>query len=268
MNHTDLAKTPFVTTEGIHNLRDYGGYPVIGGGRVRSGLLFRSGQHNEASDGDLEVLHRLDIRTVIDLRGKSERTRFPCRRHPGFSARVVAFDGETTSAPPHEAGAGNEGRFPALTPSLARERMLAVYRRMPENPAMVVMFGRFLEALADRDGASLVHCFAGKDRTGIAASLLLHVVGVHRDDIVDEYMKTNDAPTAHVLERQSLPRIEAHYGPVEPEARNALIGVRPEYIETYFSAIDREHGSTDNFLKRALGVDEQRKARLIERLVG
>lgn len=266
---TDHASLPpFLETEGIHNLRDYGGYVVAGKGRVRTGLLYRSGQHIEASDSDLEALRRLDIRTVIDLRGTSERDRFPCRRHPGFTARVIAFDGETTSSPPHEAGAGTDRAGAGMTASLAYERMRAVYQRMPQNPAMVAMFASYLEALADRDGASLVHCFAGKDRTGIAASLLLHAVGVHRDDIVTEYMKTNLAPTVHVLERQSLPRIEAHYGPVDHAAREALIGVRPEYIETYFAAIESEHGSTDRFLERALGVDEKRKARLIERFVG
>jgi protein-tyrosine phosphatase len=272
-----LPDSSFLTTDGIHNLRDYGGYGVSGGGRVRTGLLFRSGQHIEATDSDLEALRRLDIRTVIDLRGKSERLRFPCRRPSEFAARVIAHDGETTSSPPHEGGAGTDQgrgestgeRAPAaMTASLAHERMLSIYTRMPSNSAMIAMFGAYLEALADRDGASLVHCFAGKDRTGIAASLLLHAIGVHRDDIVTEFLKTNLAPTVHVLERQSLPRIEAHYGPIDAEARAALLGVRSEYIETYFAAIENEHGSTDNFLARALGVDDKRKARLIERFVG
>ncbi|MBA4081322.1 MAG: protein-tyrosine-phosphatase, partial [Erythrobacter sp.] len=72
---------PFYVTQGIHNLRDYGGYAVAGGGRVREGVLLRSGQHMEASDADLALLDMLDIRTVIDLRGTSEREGFPCRRH-------------------------------------------------------------------------------------------------------------------------------------------------------------------------------------------
>ena len=55
--------------------------------------------------------------------------------------------------------------------------MLTLYTRMPENPAMQVIFGQYLRTLADRDGASLVHCFAGKDRTGIAAALLHHILG-------------------------------------------------------------------------------------------
>ena len=254
---------PFYVTQGIHNLRDYGGYPVPGEGRVRSGVLLRSGQHMEASDADLALIDALDIRTVIDLRGVSEREDFPCRRHPNFTAQVIAHDGETSNSPPHEGGGGRI----VMTPEKARERMLAVYTRMPVNPAMIAMFSRYLAALDANDGGSLVHCFAGKDRTGIAVALLLHTLGVHYDDIVAEFLLTNDAPTREILERQSLPRVEAHYGAIEPEALHNLMGVLPEYIETYFAEVTRDHGSVDAYLATRLGVDEARKARLRAKLV-
>jgi protein tyrosine/serine phosphatase len=254
---------PFYLTQGIHNLRDYGGYAVVGGGRVRSGVLWRSGQHMEASDDDLALIEALDIRTVIDLRGVSEREGFPCRRHPNFAAQVIAHDGETSNSPPHEGGGGRI----VMTPEKARERMLAVYTRMPVNPAMIDMFSRYFKALDEHDGGSLVHCFSGKDRTGIAVALLLYVLGVHHDDIVREFLLTNEAPTRAILERQSLPRMEAHYGAIEPEALHNLMGVLPEYIDTYFAEVTRDHGSLDNYLARKLGVDEARKARLRAKLV-
>ncbi len=255
--------SPFVPTEGIHNLRDYGGYGVPGAGRVKTGLLLRSGQHMEATDADLATLARLDIRTIIDLRGASERTSFPCRRHPQFDAHIIAYDGETTNSPPHEGGGGKV----EMTPDMARERMIAVYTRMPNNPAMLDMFTRYFAALATRDGASLVHCFAGKDRTGVAASLLLHVLGVSRDDVVAEFLRTNDAITTHVLERQSLPRVQVHYGEIAPEAKRNLMGVLPEYIDTYFAEAQRIAGSLDTYLAEALGVDEARKEQLRARFI-
>jgi protein tyrosine/serine phosphatase len=257
------AGAPFIAAEGIHNLRDYGGYAVPDAGRVKTGLLWRSGQHMEASDADLALLHTLDIRTIIDLRGVSERTGFPCRRHPEFAAHVIAHDGETSNSPPHEGGGGKV----TMTPQRARERMIAVYTRMPVNPAMIAMFTRYFAVLDEREGASLVHCFAGKDRTGIAASLLLHVLGVHRDDVIAEFLRTNDAPSRHVLERQSLPRMVEHYGAIEPEALHNLMGVLPEYIATYFAEVERDHGSIDAYLATILGVDEARKARLRDKLV-
>ncbi len=254
---------PFFVTQGIHNLRDYGGYGVPGGARVKTGVLFRSGQHIEASDTDLALIDALDIRTVIDLRGTSERTGFPCRRHANFAAQVIAYDGETSNSPPHEGGGGRI----VMTPEKARERMLAVYTRMPVNPAMIWVFREYFNALDANEGGSLVHCFAGKDRTGIAASLLLHVLGVHHDDIVAEFLLTNEAPTRAILERQSLPRMEAHYGAIEPEALHNLMGVLPEYIDTYIAKVTDDHGSLDAYLATILGVDEARKQRLIDRFV-
>jgi protein-tyrosine phosphatase len=98
-------------------------------------------------------------------------------------------------------------------------------------------------------------------------ALLLHVLGVHHDDIVSEFLLTNDAPTRDILERQSLPRMEAHYGMIEPEALHNLMGVLPEYIDTYVSEVTRDHGSLDDYLKARLGVDEARKQRLKAKLV-
>lgn len=256
-------KSRFIPTQGIHNLRDYGGWAVPGAGRVKTGLLWRSGQHIEASDADLQTLHSLGIRTIIDLRGESERAKFPCRRHDDFDAAVLAYDGETSNSPPHEGGGGNI----TMTEQKAYDRMIAVYTRMPVNPAMIEMFTRYFEALDTRDGASLVHCFAGKDRTGIAASLLLHVLGVHRDDMIAEFLRTNDAPTTHVLERQSLPRMREVYGEIPEAALRNLMGVRPEYIATYIAEVERDHGSLDTYLAETLGVDEARKARLRDALV-
>lgn len=254
---------PFLTTDGIHNLRDYGGYAGADGSKVKKGLLFRSGQHRDASQSDLELVQSLDIRTIIDFRGISERTFFPCARHPEFSAEVIAFDGETASSPPHEGGGG----ITEMTPQKAFERMTAVYTRMPVNPAMIDMFGRYFEAVDTRDGGSLIHCFAGKDRTGVGASLLLHVLGVHYDDILAEFLLTNAAPTQHILENQSLPRMKEHYGEIELEALRNLIGVREEYLATYWREVTRDHGSIDNYLAQTLGVDDTRKARLRERLL-
>ncbi len=253
----------FILTEGIHNLRDYGGYAACDGARIKRGLLFRSGQHMEASDADLEAFHRLDIRTIVDLRGNSERTSFPCRRHINFAAQVIAYDGETSSSPPHEGGLGKLN----MTADLARDRMIAVYTRMPVNPAMIDMFTRYFRALEIREGGNLVHCFAGKDRTGIAAALLMHTLGAHRDDVVTEFLKTNDAPTQHILERQSLPRMGAHYHTIEEGALHNLMGVLPEYIETYFSAITESHGSPDNYIAQTLGVDEASRAVLRARFL-
>ena len=85
---------------GIHNFRDYGGYAVEGGGRLRSGMLWRSAHHQDATSADLVAVDKLGIETVIDLRGDDERAAHPCRRADGFSARVLFADGNTAGLAP------------------------------------------------------------------------------------------------------------------------------------------------------------------------
>ncbi|WP_390549317.1 tyrosine-protein phosphatase [Qipengyuania sp. MTN3-11] len=253
----------FLPTEGIHNFRDYGGWAVAGGGEVRRGLLFRSGQHVGASDADLAAIAALDIRTVIDLRGSSERTRNPCRRVEGFDGEVLFYDGETSSAPPHMHTDPS-----TVEPGHARERMLAVYTRMPRNPAMRTMFGRYLRVLADREGASLVHCFAGKDRTGVAATFLLHILGVSREDQFAEYMRTNAAPTLAVLREQSVPILEERLGRrLEEVEIKARLEVDEDYLATFIAEAEKDYGSLDGYLAEAIGVDERLKDRLRARFV-
>ena len=258
-----MIREPFLSTEGIHNFRDYGGWRVAGGGMVKAGLLWRSGQHVDASAADLAAVHALDIRTVIDLRGLSERERNPCKRPDGFGGEVFFYDGETSSSPPHM-----DVDDSVTTADYARQRMMAVYTRMPRNPAMITMFSRYLNLLADREGASLVHCFAGKDRTGVAAMLLLHILGASREDQMAEFLRTNDAPTMQVLAAQSVPGIEERLGrKMDDEAVKSLLGVREEYLETFWREVDDEYGSLGDFIEGPLGVDELLKDRLRSRYV-
>lgn len=248
--------------EGIHNFRDYGGY-AADGGSVRRGLLYRSGHHVKATDEDLAKLRALNIRTVIDLRGVTEQEANPCRRHEGWEGVVIAHDGETTSSPPHM----------DITPevtfvSFARDRMLSVYTRMPANPAMHAMFGRYLRALAEYDGASLVHCFAGKDRTGIAATLLLHILGVSEQDQREEFLLTNKAPTLAVLRAQSVPKMEASIGrKMDEESIRAYLEVHEDYLERFHQTVRSMSGSLDAWLVEMIGVDETLRERLRTRFI-
>ncbi len=247
-----MIRDAFLKTAGIHNFRDYGGWPTDGDRHVATGLLFRSGHHVEATEEDLAAIADLNIHTVIDLRGQSERAANPCRRVEGFAGEVLFYDGETTSSPPHmdiEPGTSAS--------DFARERMIAVYTRMPDNPAMIDMFGRYLRILAERDGASLVHCYAGKDRTGIAATMLLHILGVSEADQRKEFLRTNDSPTFEVLARQSVPGIENRLGrKLDERAVRDLLGVREEYLDTFLAIARERHGSFDNYLEQAIGVDD------------
>jgi protein-tyrosine phosphatase len=154
------------------------------------------------------------------------------------------------------------------TAEYARDRMMTVYTRMPANTAMHAMFGRYLHALADREGASLVHCFAGKDRTGVAATLLLHILGVSAEDQLEEFLLTNKSPTLAVLRAQSIPGIEARLGRKMDEASiRALLDVHEDYLERFHHTVNEMSGSLDAWLDDVIGVTPALRDRLRDKFI-
>src|ERR1700691_2913805 len=130
---TEISDPPplprVLPTTGIHNFRDYGGYPVAGGGRIVRGRLFRSGEHAQATEADLHLVGTLGLKAVFDLRGLGERQKAPCRRPVEFEALVYAAGGETAVAAPHlEAAAG------AFDAAAARRNMCERYATVPFPP--------------------------------------------------------------------------------------------------------------------------------------
>ena len=246
--------------QGVHNFRDYGGYATIGGGQVRRGMLWRSGQHFEASDSDLERIHALGLAHVFDLRSDRERQSHPCRRPGGFAARIhITPDGSANQAP-HVSSARRDAES-------TRASMRRSYEGIPSRPLLIVMIRNMFEQLARSDGASLVNCMAGKDRTGFAVAMVHHALGVHRDDIMSDYLLTNSAgdPLERIMAGQRS--IQGTVGKIEPEALRVLMGVEPEYLETAFAAICERHGSIDAYQSEVLGVDSALRERLRNALI-
>jgi protein tyrosine/serine phosphatase len=138
---------------------------------------------------------------------------------------------------------------------------------MPYRPNLVAVLRRHFAALAEGRGASLVHCFAGKDRTGMSVALTHHVLGVHPDDAMADYLLTNAAMAGRQF-RGATGEDSARYAALEPAAAQALGGVAAEYLEAGFAALRDSHGSVDAYLADVLGVDaavqERIRAALVE----
>lgn len=250
--------------DGIHNFRDYGGYPAAGG-RLRTGLLWRSGQHAAATPADLERVAALDIRTVIDLRGDAEREDSPCRRDTGFAGTVLFAPGETGGGELARHEAAGRGITDAAA---ARAAMRRLYQAMPFRPVLTGSLRLYFEALASRDGASLLHCLAGKDRTGLAVALLHTLLGVHADDVMADYLLTMTAGDPHARIAAAAPSIRAHYGAQMDDATiAALMGVEADYLTTAFDVIGERYGSVGRYAAEVLGVDAARRQTLAMRLV-
>jgi protein tyrosine/serine phosphatase len=257
-----MTQDRILALEGVHNFRDYGGYAVAGGGRIKRGVLWRSAQHCDASADDLKQIAALEIGLVVDLRGTSEREANPCRRHAGFAGQVLTHNGETTGMGLHlEAAKGTP------SPEQARSAMQGLYEGIATRANLRPMLGRYLKALVDTEGASLVHCVAGKDRTGFAVAMLHRLLGVHRDDVVADFMLTNIAGNIERRIAAGAEVIRARYGAISDETVRILMGVEPQWIEAALVSVEREHGTTERYAEAVLGVEPQDCWRLRERLI-
>lgn len=248
---------------GIHNFRDYGGYATEDGGKLRRGILWRSAHHEQASDADLDAVKTLGLETIVDLRGDDERAAHPCRRPEGFSARVMFAPGITAGLAPHLAAAKT-----GITAEVARERMIATYTDMPYRPVLVESLRLYLAALAEYDSPSLVHCVAGKDRTGFAVALVHRLLGVHDDDVMADYLLTNVAGRIEERVAQGGEAIRARYGgDIKDDAIRTLMMVNPAYLDASFAAIRERHGSIRQYAEDVLALTPAQHGAMMDMLV-
>lgn len=256
--------TRHIDFEGIENFRDFGGYGTACGRGLGRGRLYRSGAHHAATEADLERLGELGVAAIVDLRQPHERQRDPSRRWPGFEAQVI----ETDIVSEHPDWLVKI-KATDPTPEWFFEDTRTFYRNAPLERRHLHLFAAYFRALAEADGAVLVHCAAGKDRTGIICALTHHVAGVHPDDAMADYMLTNDEAR---IERK-IAALEVYFRegldrPVSQAAMRTAVSVHPAYLEAAFEVMSEAHGSVDGYLEAALGVDARLRAKIHDRLLG
>ena len=257
--------TRILAFEGVDNFRDYGDYATAAGARIQKGRLYRSAHQARATDADLEALAALDVAVIVDLRRKGERLRDPSRRPAGFAGMVIDNDLGDTAEDPWQVFVKNSD----LSVEAFRGYLMNYYWVAPHDERHIDLYGRYFRALAEAKGPVLIHCAAGKDRTGILAALTHHLVGVHDDDIMDDYLLTNTA--ARLEERAPLvAQMMAEQSGRTPtlEAVRTALGVDAAYLDQAFKAIRAQHGSVDAYLEKALGVDAKVREGVETRLVG
>jgi protein tyrosine/serine phosphatase len=235
--------------EGVDNFRDFGGQ--LGRfGRVRAGRLFRSAHWARATSGDLGRLASLDLVAVTDLRRPTERQRAPNRLPQGFRGRVIANDDGDRAEAPHVAFL----RQGDLSDAAVERFLLDYYRQSPFEARHLDLFARTFQVLAQSDGAVLVHCTAGKDRTGLLAALVQRAAGVHRDDVLADYLATNAAMmTADRVEAARRDLMALTGAEPSPIMITGFLGVETRHLEAAFASIETRAGGLDAYLA-ALGV--------------
>ena len=241
--------------QSIRNFRSLGGQTTVEGGRVRSGLVYRSGHLAEASESDVEALAELGIRTVFDFRNQGDlAVEGPNRLPDGVEQISLPM---ADSANP----SGIRENFASFSAEELEERfgngkafqwMKDASARSVSDPVRTGQFGQFVQGLLAPGAAPvLFNCSAGKDRTGWAASLLLLAVGVPEQQVVDHYLETNQ----HV--------VPGRYG----ELMMPLAVVHEDYFAEQMKVLADTWGTFDQYWTDGLGLDGGHRDALRELLL-
>jgi len=239
--------------KGVLNFRDFGGYDAIDGGKVVTNRLFRTASFAEATAEDMDWLSGLGTKFVVDLRRSEERADAP-NLWPGENLRVVTNDEGYKELPAH-IGLLQQAD---LTADSMRTYMQTAYMHYPYEPRYVALFKAWLHGLAEEGGPAIVHCAAGKDRTGVACFLVLTALGVDRDTIVADYELTNVAIDLDKRLPEVRARIASRMGKdISDEAIRPMLGVHIDYLRAAIDAMESRHGDVPSYMKAVLGVDEK-----------
>jgi len=222
--------------QGATNFRDLGGYPGHGGRPVRWRALFRSDHLGGLTPDDHAQLQALGLRRAFDFRGVNERAAQPYEV-PGVTQHALTIEPTVVQRMDALAAAGR-----MLTPDLVADLMRELYRALVNDQAH--RYAELFEHLLQADAPLVFHCTAGKDRTGVAAALILLALGVPRDLVVQDYLLTNEFFRHPPVPRSDTP----------PDALAVLWRVREEFLVEALRAIDEDHGGIERYLTGRLGL--------------
>jgi protein-tyrosine phosphatase len=249
---------------GVGNFRDFGGYPTRSGRRVKRGHLYRSAQFGDATEEDLAALDAMGIRFVVDLRRNIERTNYPTRWPKSERPELIIHDSGDVS----DSAFATFLRNPATTPEHTRDHMIKDYAEMVLEPRYIALFAQFVKKLSAGHGPAVVHCMAGKDRTGIICAVLLKLLDVSDEDVFEDYLLTNKVRTEEEFAFR-LKQFSDYVGhPLKPEVIRSIWRVDEAYLASAFAAMERHSGSFDAYVERVLGLTPAERRDLIGHLVG
>ena len=241
-----MSDTParHLNLAGASNFRDLGGYPTQDGRTVRWRQIFRSNHLGHLTDQDIAIMRELGVRSAFDFRGTEERTAALCCM-PDIAVHSLPVEPTVVAALRAIAASGTP-----LSTEHAVEVMRDSYRSYVQQNTRHyrTLFSHLLE-----DRAPLViHCTAGKDRTGFACALILHTLGVAEDVISEDYLLTN----------RFYRRDPNHSSDLPDDIRQVLGSVQEPFLAAAFEAIDADYGDLETYLRDGLGLGKAERAHL------
>jgi protein-tyrosine phosphatase len=230
--------------EGASNFRDLGGYPTADGRVVRWRRIFRSNHLGHLTPADIDVVRGLGVRSAFDFRGRDERV-----------AAVCGVADITVHSLPIEPTVVAALRARLAAGSLSADDALEIMRESYRNYVRLNThsFRALFAHLLDDHAPLVIHCTAGKDRTGFACALVLHALGVPDEFIAEDYLLTNRFYRRDPSAGTDLP----------DDVRRAIGSVEASFLTAGFDAIRTDYGDLKSYLRDglALGVGERTSLR-------
>ncbi|MBA3772182.1 MAG: tyrosine-protein phosphatase [Ramlibacter sp.] len=230
--------TSSVTIDGASNFR---ALPF-----VKRGSLFRSDHLGALNGDDARQIQALGIRRVLDFRGIDERMSAACVL-PDVTVHSLAIEPTIVQVLHGLMAAGHR-----ITPAEVVAHMQDTYRGFVRLTTH--RFAELFAHLLESNEPTVFHCTAGKDRTGFAAALILRSLGVPQEEVMRDYLRTND------LLKMPDP---SRFG-LTPEVAGVLWRVQPEFLGAAFEAADEDYGGLDAYLREGLGLGPTERSRMVE----
>ena len=239
----------------LDNFRDLGEIHSGDGRTIKPKRLLRSGELSNLTTEDIRILREeYHVVNVVDLRTENERKSSPDKIVPGAChIDLDFFPGEAAK----QADCSEDQLGKMQNVEQMHENMLETYRSFIEDEHVRKSLYEFLKLLLEtKEGGTLFHCYAGKDRTGISAAVILTVLGVSKEDIVRDYLETNV-----LREEINHTIIEYLRDAGQPEnvleAVHAGLCVEQRYLETAFETADKKYGSFENYILQGIGFEPE-----------
>ena len=230
----------FIDFQRIENARDLGGIAVSGGKHIKSGLLLRTAKLEEASDSDISRLaDDYSLKYVLDFRDATELDAHPDREVPGAQNLFIPVLPQLPEA---------EGQVIVTDPMVVFNR---IYREFATEERPVSAYRKFFDILLQGDGAVLWHCTQGKDRTGIAAILLLTALGADWADIERDYFLTNE-----FMQPIYDGYAAKHTSERERDIARKFLFVMPECLGIFTSLVEERYGGIMGYLKEKIRLTD------------
>jgi protein-tyrosine phosphatase len=228
---------------GLRNFRDFGAGAIAGMRALPAGRFFRCGHLARLAPASRRQLLGHSWGLIVDLRYPDEQARDPSPFSDATPERIWLREGSARQAPHFD-------MFMAARAKATRmdEAYVAFYRDLPFDPLYRPLFAEAVRRIGQTDGPVLIHCTAGKDRTGILVALLLELTGVDAGAILADYLRSASIVTSEftrAIGRQLLEQTGER--PADKDIR-AMLAVAPAYLEAAQAAIRSRHGSVEGYL--------------------